>query len=64
MRSKKLLAFLNLLPTSPEVENAKTKLLEKSVKTKNFILKAKRIGRYLLEIYLIISYLLQTLGIV
>ena len=63
MRSKKLLAILELLPEGEEINKVKVKLTENAMKTKNFILKAKKIGRYIVEIYLIISYLLQTFGV-
>ncbi|KKN56987.1 hypothetical protein LCGC14_0567090 [marine sediment metagenome] len=64
MRMKKFRQILDLLPASDDLNKVKQKFDDKAVKTKNFILKAKKIGRYLLEIYLIISYLAQTLGLV
>lgn len=61
---KKFREILELLPPSDEVKAVKETLNKKAAKTRSFILKCKKIGRYLLELYLIISYLLQTLGIV
>lgn len=63
MRMKKFREILDLLPPSEDLNKVKLALNEKAVKTKSFILKCKKIGRYIIEIYLIISYLLQTLGI-
>ena len=64
MRMKKFREILALLPASDDLQKVQDKLSLKAARTKSFILKAKKIGRYLLEIYLIISYLLQTLGFV
>lgn len=64
MRMKKFREIIDLLPPSDELARVKIALNEKAESTKSFILKCKKIGRYLLEIYLVISYLLQTLGIV
>ena len=63
MRSKILLAIMELLPEGEEINKVKIKLTENATKTKNLILKAKKWGRYIVEIYLIISYLLQTFGV-
>ena len=64
MRSKKLLAILNVLPESDELNKVKNAIAARSAKTASFILKCKKYGRYLLEIYLVISWVLQYLGIV
>ncbi|KKL95478.1 hypothetical protein LCGC14_1763320 [marine sediment metagenome] len=63
MRTKKFREILDLLPQNEEVAKVKIKFDEKALKTKSFLLKCKKISRYLVEIYLIISYLLQTLGV-
>ena len=63
MRMKKFREILDLLPPSEDLNKVKVALEKKAKKTKSFILKCKKIGRYLVEIYLIISYLLQTIGI-
>lgn len=64
MRMKKFREILDLLPPSEDLEKVKIALTKKAEKTRSFILKCKKIGRYLVEIYLIISYLLQTIGII
>jgi len=61
---KKFRQILELLPESEQKTKVLATLNVKAEKTKSFILKCKKIGRYLVEIYLIISYLIQTLGIV
>ena len=61
---RKFREILDLLPESEDLTKVKRKFDEQALKTKSFLLKAKKISRYLLEIYLIISYLLQTLGFV
>lgn len=63
MRMKKFREILDLLPPSEDLNKVKIALNAKAEKTKSFILKCKKIGRYILELYLIVSYLLQTLGI-
>jgi len=60
---KKFREIIELLPPSEELNRVKIALNEKAVKTKSFILKCKKIGRYIIELYLIASYLLQTLGL-
>ena len=64
MRMKKFRQILALLPESDEKAKVISTLNIKAEKTKSFILKCKKIGRYLVELYLIASYLLQTLGVV
>ncbi len=64
MRMSKFRSILDVLPPSEDLTKVKNALNEKAEKTKSFILKCKKIGRYIIEIYLIISYLLQTLGLV
>lgn len=61
---KKFREILDLLPPSEDLNKVKIALNEKAEKTKSFILKCKKIGRYLVEIYLVVSYLLQTLGVI
>lgn len=63
MRSKKLLEILDLLPDSPETNLVKQTLQANAAKTASFILRVKKWGRYILEVYLIISWVLQYLGI-
>lgn len=63
MRMKKFRQILALLPESEEKSKVVKTLNVKAERTKSFILRCKRIGRYLIELYLIISYLLQTTGI-
>ncbi len=60
---KKFRDILDLLPPSEDLNKVKSALNAKAEKTKSFILKCKKIGRYIVEIYLIVSYLLQTIGI-
>ena len=59
MRNKKLLELLN---KNPNLETVMTGIKKDLEIQKQRLLKAKKIARYIVEAYLVISWVVQTIG--